>query len=209
MASSQDELLRRAHGGDRDALAELLKMCGPTLRPALTGKIPSRWQSLLSVDDVMQQAYTDAFLDIHDFEATVTESFLAWLTKLATNNLLDAIRALEAEKRGGKRRRIDVQPGQDSFQALHEHLVGATTSTTPSRKAMRAEADDALRCALRRLPEIYRQVVQLHDLEGRPIDEVAATIARSVGASYLLRIRAHRRLRELLAGKTTILRDSS
>ena len=50
--------------------------------------------------------------------------------------------------------------------------------------------------ALGSLPGDYEKVVRMYDLEGRPIGEVAAELGRSEGAVYMLRARAHDRLRE-------------
>jgi DNA-directed RNA polymerase specialized sigma24 family protein len=60
----------------------------------------------------MQQTYTDAILDIHQLLACTEEAFAAWLHTLARRNLFDAIRLLEAEKRGGQRRRVKPGAGQ-------------------------------------------------------------------------------------------------
>lgn len=54
----------------------------------------------------MQETFTDAFLDILQFRPGPGSAFLAWLTTLATRNLYDAIRMLEAEKRGGRVRQV-------------------------------------------------------------------------------------------------------
>ena len=103
MADAEEDLADRAMLGDREALEELLELHGPVIRRGLVGAIDVRWRSLLSVDDVMQQTYLDAFLGIHRFVPRGVESFGAWLETLAKCNLLDAVRMLTADKRGGKR----------------------------------------------------------------------------------------------------------
>lgn len=202
------DLLERARLGDRDALAGLLKSCDQRLRAVVARRIPRRLQALLSVEDVLQHAYTEAICDIAGFRPEREGSFLAWMTRLAVHNLLDAIRALDAEKRGGDRQRIVEIAGRDALDAAAD-LAGSITQTSPSRRARRVEADETLQRALRRLPEDHRRVIQLYDLDGCAISEVSREMSRSPGAIHLLRFRAHRRLRELLTGKTTFFRDSS
>jgi RNA polymerase sigma-70 factor (ECF subfamily) len=185
----------RALGGDRDGLKALLKRHGPAVRRQLSGRIPARWQALLSVDDVMQQTYTDAFLKIAQLPPDRKGAFPAWLSSIARHNLIDAVRMLEADKRGqGKR----VPPGKldESFVALHDLLSSGGTS--PSGRAARGEVCAVLRRAVDQLPEDYRRVVELYDLEGRPMQEAAEALGRSVGAAYMVRARAHRKLRAFL-----------
>ncbi|MCH7813703.1 MAG: sigma-70 family RNA polymerase sigma factor [Planctomycetes bacterium] len=206
MAASESELLQRASSSDTDALSELLSLHGPAVRNRIAGDMPKRWQALLTVDDVMQETYTDAFLDIAGFVPRGDGSFTAWLVTLAKNNLRNAIAALEAEKRGGQRRRIDLAGSDESFVALYE-LLGAS-QTTPSRHAARSEARSVLEHTLARLPEDHRKVVRLYDLEERPIEDVAAALDRRPGAVYMLRARAHRALRDLLGSTSKFFTDS-
>src|SRR5436190_709453 len=98
MAETDADLLPRAVAGDREALAALLERHGPAVRVRLRNAIPVRWQSVLSIDDVLQQTYADAFLDIERFDPAGSATFATWLKTLANRNLIDAIRALEAEK---------------------------------------------------------------------------------------------------------------
>ena len=200
MADSDGERLGQAIQGDERALTELLEKHGPAIRRRLAGAIPKRWQSLLSEDDVLQQTYVDAFRDIGRFVGDDGRAFERWLHTLAKRNMLDAIKMLEADKRGGDRRRIEPGSRDESMVALYEVLGG--TVTTPSRKAARQEAGDALKKALESLPTAYRQVIELYDLDGRPIEEVAAALERSCGAIYMLRSRAHRLLSEIMGSQS-------
>jgi RNA polymerase sigma-70 factor (ECF subfamily) len=197
MDASQDQLLATALSGDTKALADVLMRDGPIARAALREAIPTKWQSILAMDDVMQQTYAEAVVNIHRFEYRGQGSFAAWLTQLARYTLLDAVRMLEADKRGGNRAR--VQPTRDDSCAnLFDMLC--QTMGTPSRYAARHEASAAILDAVDQLPPPQKQVVEMYDLQGRPVAEVAAALGRSEGAVYLLRVRAHRRLAELMGG---------
>ncbi len=188
--------LDRAIAGDKEALTTLLERTGLAVRKALAGSIPTRWQALFAVDDVMQQTYTDAFLGIGQFEARGEQAFRAWLTTLAKRNLLDALKMLGAEKRGGKFKRLDPRTTNDSLVMLHDMLQAG--SSTPSRRAARTEASAALESAIALLPEKHQQVVRMYDIQGRPVEDVATALQRSPGAVYMLRARAHDRLRGIL-----------
>ena len=205
MEGTSRNLELRAVEGDQDALTRLIELHDATLRGKLGGKIPKRWQAVLSLDDLMQETYTDAFLDIADFTPRGDGAFEAWLITVAKHNVISAVRSLEAEKRGGKRQRVETARQDESFLALYQ-LLGCTT-TTPSRHAARSEAKEALGKALDRLPNDYRTVIKMYDLEGRPIDDVAGAMDRSPGAVFMLRARAHGALRRLLGSPLQYFSD--
>lgn len=193
-STNEEELLASAVGGDCAALTALLRRHAAAIRRSLS--ISPQWQAVLDVDDVLQVTYLEVFLRIGEFRPQGALAFLAWLRQIARNNLRDAIRGLQRDKRPPASRQVVPPQGDDSYVALYE-LVGAT-SATPSRAAMRQEARTALEVALAALPSDYAQVVQLYDLEGRSGSEVAAAMGRSRGAVVLLRMRAHDRLKQRL-----------
>lgn len=196
MEVPHETLLEQAVHGDPEALRALLKQYGPLVRNDLAGKIGKQWRSVLDVDDVMQVTYLEAFLQIDHLTARDPRSFTAWLRRIAENNLRDAVRILERRKRPQPAQRVHTPPGDGSYVTLLE-LLGSD-SATPSRKATAHEAVELIDSALQRLPPDYARAVRLYDLEGRPIEEIAATMGRSVGAVHMLRHRGHVRLREEL-----------
>src|SRR5262245_5710378 len=86
-------LLHRAVGGDEDALTKLLAEHGPRVERTLS--IARQWRSVLEPADVMQVTYLEAFLQIPRFDLRRSEPFEAWLGRIATNNLRDALRGLQ------------------------------------------------------------------------------------------------------------------
>ena len=205
MQGRDDDLLSRAVEGDREAIVRLFERHGPAVRQGLAGRVPKRWRSVLSDEDVMQQAYADAFMDIGRFLSRSEQSFRRWLGMLARHNLQKAVRALEADKRGGNRRRVEPGGAERSFAVLYEQV--ARTGSTPSRHVAGAEAKAALQDAIGQLPADYARVVVMYDLEGRPAGEVAEAMERSCGAVFMLRARAHRLLREVLGATGNFFTD--
>ena len=196
MTQSQDQLLQQAIDGDRSALVTLLEKHGPRVRQIIYRKIPQCFQSVLSEDDVMQQTYADAVRGIEAFVPKGEHSFAAWLTRLAQCNLQDVLRMLNAAKRGGGRLRAAATGSEQSAVDLVEMLSGSVTN--PGSAAARNEAIEDLTRAIELLPPAYRQVIELYDLKGQSVETVADSLNRSNGATYLLRIRAHDRLRKVL-----------
>lgn len=204
MTDQHKALVARAIAGDKDALGELLETFGPEIEAGLCISAP--WQGLLSAADVMQVTYLEAFVHMQRFDPERAASFPGWLRQMATNNLRDAIRGLEAKKKPSPRRQIDAYGG-DTSVALFDILTAGVG--TPSRALRRGEAHQRLRQALLGLPPDYARAVQLYDLEERPIEEVAAAMGRSIGAVYMLRRRGHDGLKALLGAASQILETRS
>ncbi|MBC7773735.1 MAG: sigma-70 family RNA polymerase sigma factor [Pyrinomonadaceae bacterium] len=191
-----DALLLKAKSGDQDSLIKLLELLTPDLRRRIAPKMQGPWRTILDEDDVLQVTFMEACTRLDKFTGGGASGFLAWLTKLADNNRIDAIRALEGAKRPGPSKRVGTPAGEDSTMALVE-LLGVT-STTPSRQAAKGEVGRYLDLALATLPAEYEKVIRLYDLEGKEIAEVAEKLGRSEGAVYMLRARAHERLRDAM-----------
>lgn len=208
IAGLDDEQMvaERAACGDEDSLCLLLEHYGPIVRDRLKSKIGQQWRTSLDEDDVMQVTYLEAFLLINQFKHRGTGSFLAWLSQVAENNLRDALRGLQAAKRPNPKRRVQVsRPNENSFVALVEML--GSTNSTPSRAAARGESERMIEDVLSALPPDYERVVRLYDLEGRSAQEVAEQLGRSTGAIYMLRARAHEKMRGELGNASQFFTD--
>ena len=186
--------IARAAEGEKTDLEELLRQLEPELRAGLT--IPARWQRSLDPDDVLQVSYLETFLRIGTLRDRTPSGLRAWMRRLVQNNLTDAIRALERDKRPDSKRRVTVgQEGQSARTLLG--MIAGDASTAGVRASLKEQIQD-LHDAIRRLPASYRTVVESVDLEERSVAEVAEELGRSRGAVHLLRSRAHDRLAELL-----------
>jgi RNA polymerase sigma-70 factor (ECF subfamily) len=115
------------------------------------------------VEDVMQQAYINAFTHLHQFESRA--EFSTWLTRIVLN---------EAFARREKMRRADSV----STYVNGEDGAGAESLTTPQpdpeRQAYAQELRQVLEDAVDQLPENYRVVFVLRDVEGLSTSETGA-----------------------------------
>lgn len=189
-----DARLRAAVAGDVDAMTVLLNECAPDVERSLS--IAREWRSVLEPADVMQVTYLEAFMRMAQYDPERSEPFRAWVQRIAENNLRDAIRGLQRQKRPQPSDRVVLPNGADSTADLFEQL--GVTTTTPSRHVTREERSSRLNAALDALPDDYARAVRLYDLDGLPIGEVSRQMGRSTGAVHMLRARAHDRLRQVL-----------
>ncbi len=203
VAGSDCTLVEEAVAGDREALVTLLRKLTPALRSRVALRIPPRWRALLSPEDLLQETYTDAFLAVNRFVSRREGAFQSWLIQIAMRNLINAIRMLEADKRGGAHRLIcDPAPGSSGPNICAE--LRADTNS-PSQHVARSEAVQHLQAAIQRLPDTHRRVVTMYDLEGLSMNDVARALQRTPGAAHLIRLRAHRRLQAMLGTPSAFL----
>ncbi len=207
MSLDTESLLHDAVEGDSRALGSLLEHFGPRVASHLNDRTASMWRGSIQVEDVMQVTFLEAFLKIEHLEARDSNTFLSWLRRIADNNLADATRGLQAEKRPHPSSRASGLDSSGGFSDLLELLASA--GTTPSRRLARKEAAQIVKAAVDRLPRDYRRVLELYDLQGRSGPEVAKEIGRSRGAVHMLRARALDRLREELGPQSLFFTDSS
>lgn len=193
-----EELLARAIKGDRGALVDLLEHCAPMLRARLEGKIPKSLSVTVEADDVLQVTYVEVVGRIGQFKTGGMGGFRAWVSRVAENNLLDAIRAAQAAKRPNPAKRAHSPRSADDSAATLIEVLAGDSKATPSRFVARGEAVMAMERMLATLPADYARVIRLYDLAGHSAEEVAREMGRSTGAVFMLRARAHDRLRDAM-----------
>jgi RNA polymerase sigma-70 factor, ECF subfamily len=114
-------------------------------------------------EDVMQDAYVRAYQHLHQFAGRAL--FSTWLTRIAVHEALSRLRWRNRNPQ------LD-ETGQDGEISMHM----VETSPDPEQSASRAELSHLLEEALLDLPEPYRTVVMLRDVEGISTAETAATL---------------------------------
>jgi RNA polymerase sigma-70 factor (ECF subfamily) len=176
---------------DGDELAErlesfrnyLMVLARSRLDPGLRGKVDPA--------DLVQQTLTRAYQKRDLFHGEDDAHRAAWLRKILSNVLVDAMRKLGPI--GGERERSLEASIEQSSLRLERFLVADQSS--PSQRAMRNERLLALADALTGLPEDQRRAVELRHLHGASLVEIAQTMDRSVPAAAGLIQRGLRALR--------------
>ena len=198
-----DQRIEQAVSGDRDAVAELLFEQHDRLRRNLDRKLAADLRPVLEVDDLfLQQTFIEVFKSIGGFRPKSDRSFVHWLDRVAENVLLDAVRGLRTQKRGGDVQKVgqaDAARSQ-SFADLFDAVSGGVSS--PSHKAAREEGIRALQVQLAALPADYRQAIYLRDIEGKTREEVAAAMGRTPDEVRGLLYRGRKKLRDTLGSSS-------
>ena len=137
-------------------------------------------------DDLVQETYLRAFRFSHRFEPGT--HLRAWLFQILRNTFLTFYRLRERE----------AALADDGVPDWDVPMFHDAPENSPS--AMEAHTD--LERALSRLPEGFRTVLLLAEVEGMPLEEVARVMSCPVGTVKSRIFRAKERLRALLADYT-------
>lgn len=147
-------------------------------------------QSILQNDgeaeDVMQDAYVRAYEHLSQFAGKA--AFSTWLTRIALHE------ALARKKRRGRTEELDaLQDAKgDSMPILKSSTPG------PEQETAQSEVRHLLEDAIHALPESYRIVVVLRDMEEMDVADTAETLGVSEAVVKTRLHRAHAMLRREL-----------
>ena len=173
---SDDEVVRRVVGGDT-ALFEILmrrhnQRIYRTVRAVLGADD--------DVEDVMQQAYLNAFQALPRFAGEAR--FSTWLTRIAVNEAL-----------ARRRKRGFVQEDDEMTLTLADERT-----PDPEQQAGAAELREVMEREVAALPDAFRTIFVLREVEGLSTAEAAASLGISEDLAKTRLHRARTQLRENL-----------
>jgi RNA polymerase sigma-70 factor (ECF subfamily) len=198
-------MVAKAVEGDRAAIQSLLTRHHDRLAAMIESRIPADLQGVLASEDVCQETYVTAFQQVGSLRDRSAAAFGGWLRAIAERKLVDAIRALRAQKRGGGR--LVSPAGRDAaVSSVIEVLdMVALSEHTPSRSVQRRELITGVHDAMAELKDDYRDVLRLHYIEGMSVADTAEKMNRSPGAVVMLCSRALRHLADKIGDPAKFL----
>ena len=199
-ASEHQVLLERALGGDRGALAELFERHRGRLEQMVRLRLDRRLQGRLDPADVLQDACLDVARRFKEYAADPALPFFLWIRFLTGQRLVDLHRHHLGAKMRDAGREVALGQGhvpQASSESLAELLLGRLTS--PSRAAVRAEAQARVQEALSAMDPVDREVLVLRHFEMLSNEETAQVLGLKPSAASNRHMRALKRLKEIMA----------
>ena len=152
---SDADIVRRVRDGDRASFEILMRRHNQRLYRAARAILRDESE----VEDAMQQAYINAYTHLHQFEDR--SRFSTWLTRIAVNEALARRQKLRSTASAGG---DDVEETVVSRQPTPEHLAYA------------GELQRVLEGAVDGLPDAYRAVFMLRDIEGLSTNETSEAL---------------------------------
>jgi RNA polymerase sigma-70 factor (ECF subfamily) len=144
--------------------------------------------------DLTQETFLRAFQSIDRFRGEA--DLRTWIYRIAINQARN-------RWRWWRRRRRDTTVSLDSEQGSSGQTVMATLaelSYNPEQQTLAHERESALRAALQRVGQAYRETVILRDIEGFSYEEIATTLGINVGTVKSRLARGRQELRQKLEG---------
>jgi RNA polymerase sigma-70 factor (ECF subfamily) len=173
-------LLRRAREGSDEALNRLLERCAGRLLAYIRLRLGRSLRARVESCDILNDSLLKAFQRIDQFEQSDGRSLMAWLSRIAENQIRDQANYHHRRRRDAARA---VPLGDDL-----EHLAAQVRSQT-SRLVFREETR-RLECALDDLDEAYREVILLRKFEELSFAEIGQRMRRTPDACRMLLARA-------------------
>jgi len=204
--STAEHLLALAQRDGPDALGQLLELYRNYLKILAASQINSRLQARVSASDVVQETFLQAHRAFDQFRGNTAPEFLGWLRQILAHQFAHLLeKHVYAAKRDVRREvSLDAIGTSLARSSLRLESVFADKNPSPGSVAQRHEHAIVLANELADLPEDYRQVLMLRNLEGMSFPDVAERLERSPGAVRMLWFRAIQKLRERLEAKGLI-----
>jgi len=158
--------------------------------------VAPRNRARLDPSGLVQQTLLHAVKGQGQLRGQSEAEVMAWLKQILANQLADALRGLARAKRDVSREQ-SLDQIADSFSRVDGWLVAMQPS--PSQQAVRSEELFRMAEALGKLPELQRDAIVLHHLQGLPLAEVCEQLNKTPGAIAGLLHRGIKQLRELMS----------
>ena len=187
---SEIELLRRARGGDFEAFSALVERFQRRVFAVARRIVGNQHDA----EDVTQQTFLSLMDHLGDFREE--SSVATWILRIASNHALKVLR----KRRGLPMVSLDAPTGdsEDTYATLPHPEFIAQWRDEPSRLAQQREVRQLIEMELDELPENYRVVFVLRDIEGLSVKETAEALGLSESNVKVRLLRARLALREQL-----------
>lgn len=168
------DLLRRAQGGDSDALQPLLERYYERVRRIVRLRLGAALRRRLDSGDILQETFLAAVRNFSRFELRDEASFINWLAVLAENQIRDAHDYHIAQKRS-----MDRQvPLEFVDRSGPIGIDPVAAGLSPEGAAERAEEVARIEAAIERLPPEHRELILLRDYAGASWEVIAEHTGR-------------------------------
>jgi len=181
------ECIRRILGGEKDLFHELIRPCERGIYFLLLSLLKNETEA----EDAAQETVIKVYLNLKNFRGD--SQFRTWVLSIARNEGLGRLR------RQTNRREDSLEAETDDQNGDFTPAILTSWREIPTEALEKKELAAILRAGIESLPEIYRNIIFLRDIEEMDIRETAAALGISEGAVKLRLHRARAMLQRRLA----------
>ena len=171
------DCIRRILAGEKHLFHELIQPCERPIYFLLMSLLRNESEA----EDAAQDTAIKVYQNLKNFRGD--SQFRTWVLSIARNEGLGRIR------KAGSRREDSLDAGTDGQTGDNTPAVLTSWREIPSEALEQKELGAVLRQAIDGLPEIYRNVVLLRDIEEMDVRETAAALGITEGT---VKVRLHR-----------------
>jgi RNA polymerase sigma-70 factor, ECF subfamily len=186
----EDQFIERLKRGDAAAFEKLVN----ERSGEIFGLLYRLTENGEEARDLTQETFLRAFQSIGHFRGEA--DLRTWIYRIAINQARNRFRWWRRRKRDATVS-LDQKQGESG-----QSIIGtlAEPSENPEQQTLAREREMALRSALQRLGQAYRETVILRDIEGFTYEEIADTLEINVGTVKSRLARGRQELRKKLEG---------
>ena len=151
-----------------------------------------------SAEDATQTAFISAYNHLDSFRGG---SFKAWVMRMVTNTCYDELRRIK------RRPTTPLEPinDEDDEEIESPYWMADDHNPTPEQALDQRELEGAIQHCLTDLPDDFRAVVIMVDVEGLDYQEVSDAIGKPLGTVKSRLARARLKMRDCLQGYWELL----
>ena len=173
-------LLRRAKGGSPEAINALFERCAGKLLALIRLRMGRSLRAHLESQDILQASLLKAFERIEQFERGNIASLMAWLGRIAENEIRD-----QADYHGRQRRdAARLVPLEGKLDGVADQVHSLASEVVLNESMERLER------ALEALDDHHREIIILRKLEELSFREIGERLGKSPDACRMLLARA-------------------
>jgi len=171
------EQIQRILAGEKHLFHDLIRPCERSMYRLLFSLLKNEAEA----EDAAQEAVIKVYLNLHLFRGEA--QFRTWVLSIARNEGLGRLR------KQGIRKEESLDAASEDQTGDYTPAILTSWREIPSQALELKELRDILRKAIEGLPEIYRNIIVLRDIEEMDIRETAAALGISEG---VVKVRLHR-----------------
>ena len=171
------DCIRRILAGEKQLFHDLIRPCERSIYFLLNSLLRNEAEA----EDAAQDTVIKVYLNLKNFRGD--SQFRTWVLSIARNEGLGRLR------KAGSRREDSLEADTDEQTGDYTPAILTSWREIPVETLERLELGAILRKAIEGLPEIYRNVVLLRDIEEMDVRETAQALGVTEGA---VKVRLHR-----------------
>jgi len=168
MKETDDELIARCKDGDMSAFNLIVQR----YKTPLTNPVCRFLDDQEAAEDLTQEVFIRIYRNINRYRADIA-GFRTWIYRITANLCKNEMRSRR------RRSRILVNAATSDQEELIEYIQD--TSPRPDHQLEEKELQEVLNRAISSLPEKFRLILVLRDVEGMSYEEISRIVNKPLG----------------------------